>query len=354
MQNEPGTQSTIPDHQDFPTDQRHAPTWPLASAQGDPSRGTNPQLIPYYPAPSGPAITTRRRGIPWYVWVVGVCLGLLAVGILAVTVVLGLAAGMALHATTTNHSGGGPGIGAPGVGAPGAPVQTSALSKSFPVTGTPTLHITDPAGNITVQPGSGSTVAMQATILVQGNPVQNGQDGINVTSTQEGNTIDITVTMAQDTNPFNGNRQVNIDVTVPQQTNMQVRLNAGNITMHGITGQLTTQVDAGNIDVQGGTLSDGSQVQSSVGNVTYQGALASGAKVSIGANTGSVTVTLPANTATSINASTAVGSIGVSGWDLSPSTVNTTGQALSGTLGSSANGSLSVKVNTGSITINQG
>lgn len=347
MQSEPGSQNTSSDPRAQPSATPQTPAWQYPSLR-DPSLradtppGTQPPLIPYYPTarPPIPGPHPRRRhGIPWYVWLVGGCLGVLAIGTLAIAVVMGLVAGMALHVANSHLS----------------PAPSTTLSKRFPVSGAPTITIIDPSGAITIHQGSDSTVAMQATIYAQNLvTTQENATGVAVTSTQHGNAIDITVTINPDSSFFVGKHHVDLDLTIPRQSTLQMTLLAGDISVSHISGLLVTHVAAGNTVVSGGSLATGSHLGTDVGNIAYAGALAPGADVTFVAHTGAVTLTLPPSTAATIDASTSVGNINISGWGLSPNSEAMTGQTLAGTLGSSPNGAIHVSVDTGNITVRQG
>lgn len=337
MRNEPGAEPTIPDAREYPAEKWTTPTLRQTEFPSQSFSDAPPPLVPYPPVYSGPPAKAARRGIPWFVWLIGGCLGALALVVLAVAVLAGLLVSTVVNMTHQE-------------------AQTATQTQTFTVSGAPTIEVTNPVGNVTIERGSTSSVTVRATSSAQdatSTQTQRDLESITVNTSQHGNTISVTVSMNEVDGLLGGNRHVDIDVMVPQQSTAHVDLSVGDLTVSGVSGRLVAKVDTGSITLSGGTLADGSQVQSNVGSITYQGALAPGADVSMQANTGSISLTLPADTATNLDASASVGSIDVSGWDM-PISRDTTGQSLTGTLGSPNSGVLHLRTGVGSIDVRQG
>jgi DUF4097 and DUF4098 domain-containing protein YvlB len=90
----------------------------------------------------------------------------------------------------------------------------------------------------------------------------------------------------------------------------------GNIDVAGISGKMLLQGDTGNITVTKAVLTNGSQLQTSAGNITFSGFLlvptdtsAQDVNYMLSNETGNINVTLPANTAVMLSAYTNIGTI---------------------------------------------
>ena len=108
------------------------PSWQESPSNRPPYQQSGPRFAPYQPP-------SPRRRSHWYVWLIGGCLALLAVTILACAVLGGVFAGFLIR--TANE----------------VPVSETS-QQTFSVTGTPSLDIQDTAGNVSVVAGSAGTV----------------------------------------------------------------------------------------------------------------------------------------------------------------------------------------------------
>lgn len=140
------------------------------------------------------------------------------------------------------------------------------------------------------------------------------------TQTSAANTLTINVTLPQPTN-----NQVDLTITVPpiavqsdqNPPSIDIEAARGNIDVEGISGKLLLQGNTGNITVAKAVLSNGSQLQTSSGNITFSGFLliptstdtASDVSYMLSSETGNINVTLPANTNVMLNAYTNIGTI---------------------------------------------
>ncbi len=117
---------------------------------------------------------------------------------------------------------------------------------------------------------------------------------------------------------------VNVAITLPQSVlplagptmNLDVEAPVGNIAINGISGLMNVAGDKGNIQVSNGLLSGGSRLVTNLGNVTFNGLLATPAAPTpqnnfyqILSSQGNIAVTLPATTNVSMDTYTNQGKI---------------------------------------------
>jgi hypothetical protein len=89
------------------------------------------------------------------------------------------------------------------------------------------------------------------------------------------------------------------------------------------------------------------------GSVIMRGAIPTNATVDIAVSTGDVTLQLPADTQTRLDARTNLGAIQINGWSLAPTRMNSVGAVANGALGAQPSGTLHIRVDTGDITVSQ-
>ncbi len=283
----------------------------------DPREQRGPAMNPglsYQPQwPPGPAsmMSPRQRHSPWY-WMV--------IGFVMVVVILG---GLATFALVSTHT-------------------ITLASKSFTVGDQPALVLNDHSADVHIVSGPNHQITVEGTERLS----TWSANQIPLHYQQSGDTITVTI---DDTNHNIGlglfYQHLQIDVTVPGQTNLTVTSDSGDITSDGVTGQMSLHTDSGNITTNGGsgqitlnadsgdihasningqmtlTTSSGSITatnasasgaslfQSDSGDIHFGGSLADTGTDHFKASSGSITLTLPNDAAFQVQASTDSGDI---------------------------------------------
>ncbi|MEO7002483.1 MAG: DUF4097 family beta strand repeat-containing protein [Ktedonobacterales bacterium] len=294
---------------------------------------------PYPPVPTRyaeVAASTRRRGAPWFVWLLGGCLAVAVIAVLVAALAAGLIGGLAYHIANQ-------------------PTVTQQSSQIFTVSGAPTVVVRNSAGQITVTAGAADQVTAQVTKHARDSSQSQAQhdlDSMQVTLTQSGNTIIIETNY--DTPSSNGffgqQRTVDLAITVPPTASITANDAAGTINLQGVTGLINATNSAGSIHMGSVTLNDGSSLTDNAGSIEGDLALASGAAVTIQNNAGSIDLQLPASTATHLDAHANAGNITISGWPITVSH-DVASASASGDTAAGASGTLTIRDNAGSITL---
>ncbi len=178
----------------------------------------------------------------------------------------------------------------------------------FNVGNTPKIIINDNAGTIHIRSDEDSSKANTVTVRTdksgdaQPNPIVNYdkvQGIITITATRQG---------------F-GDNNVNIDVTTPKTSNVQVNDGSGDVAIDGVTGSVNAQTTQGRIDannvsgqvtlsatngevsVENGNLSGQSSLHSGNGDIRYNGSINTQGRYTFDTSNGSVDVRLPSDAA---------------------------------------------------------
>jgi hypothetical protein len=224
---------------------------------------------------------------------------------------------------------------------------STTTTQTFVVSGTPSVVISDSAGNVTIQQGSGSRVTVQVTKHAWGINDAAAKGVLNsmvVNVSQSGATITVNTQWSG-----TARRSVDLLVTVPAEANANVHLGAGNIDVHQVTGAITLDNGAGNLTASGVTFTGTSRLHAGAGNVTVDGAMASGAAVDVVVGAGNAALTLPSDTPAHLTASTGVGNLTITGWQIPVSGM--VGHSASGDLGGNPTARLTIQVGTGNIAL---
>ncbi len=225
-------------------------------------------------------------------------------------------------------------------------------TRTFTVASPPTLQVRNAAGKVYVTAGPDGQITAQITKKTHGGFLGFGGSSelerVQVRTTQDGATVRVEVDFPSSVHGVS----VDLELTVPAQATLNLRLAAGDLRIRGISGLVHATTAAGNLETHGVTFADGSELEVNAGKASVEGALAPGASLAIAVNAGKCEVHMPAATATNLDASVDVGAIQLSGFAgqiaMSRELVR---QRVSGPLAAGASGTLRIRVNVGEITL---
>jgi DUF4097 and DUF4098 domain-containing protein YvlB len=286
------------------------------------------QFSPSAPYRYPPVQPRKPSGTHVAAWIIGSILAFLVLAGVVVALVAALVGGI-VFSTIGQHE------------------QTVTTTKSFGVSGTPSLVISDAAGNITIVPGEANQVMLQVTKHAWGITDADAKSVLNsmvVNVSQSGTTITVNTRWSGP-----DRRSVDLIVTVPAEANANVHLGAGNIDARQLTGVLTLDTGAGNVTAETVRFAGTSRLHTGAGNTIVDGAMASGAAVDVLVGAGNATLTLPSDTPAHLTASTGVGNLIITGWQIPVSGI--VSHSASGDLGSNPTGALTIQVGTGNLTL---
>jgi len=243
------------------------------------------------------------------------------------------------------------------------------VSKSFDVSGAPHVVVETFNGSIEVTTGAANTVKADVTKRGAGSTQAAAQEdlkNINVSMTQEGNTIHITARRTEQT-INTGNSGAQADVQVPAGAILELRTSNGRLSVTGSTGDVTARTSNGRIDIKGSTgrlkldTSNGTieiesesavvTAQTSNGQINFAGALAPGDH-SFRSSNGRITLALPSGASFRLDADTSNGRV-TSEFALNQSS-GADEKHLLGVVGENPSMSIEAHTSNSNIEINQG
>jgi len=234
--------------------------------------------------------------------------------------------------------------------------QSNVSTRTFAVSGTPTVVVNNAAGNVHISAGAANQVIVQITKHVRmgvGAGTQQAFNSMSANIAQQGSTITITSDFSQNVGLGNllQGRSIDYAITLPAGSVVRADVSAGNIDAANTTGPLTLITNAGNVTATNVTFGNGSALKTNAGNVTASGSLAPGASLDMRVNAGNASLALPATTATHLTASVNVGNLTITGFPVSVSNDGFTGHHASGDTGANPQGTVNITVSTGNLTI---
>jgi len=206
------------------------------------------------------------------------------------------------------------------------------LAHNFRVTGTPTVMIKSDGGTINVQTGPDAT-----SVIVQDtkNPGTFGNaNNLQVNYNQQGNTITFNV-------QGGGQGSVDFAVTVPQGADLQLSTHSG-----------------GDITIDGVTLSGNSTITTDSGSISFNGTIGTSGTEQFTTSSGTIDLTVPANSAFHLKAATNSGLINTSDFPSVKVRPNSQGGAQAtgdvGTVSQGQGATVTLNTDSGDINVRQG
>lgn len=201
---------------------------------------------------------------------------------------------------------------------PGAGVGqvTDRIERTFNVGADPTLTIGNIAGTINIRAGEPGVIHV---VAVRRAPGRGDLDDITIDWDERDDGLGITTSARL---RRTSNRAVNLEITVPPDTNVVVDNGAGTVLVQAVRGELDLHSGAGDVGATGGLA--GGRLDTGAGTVRYEGAPLEDLFLETGA--GSIVLFLPADADVDLDLSTGVGSVDTDEFevfgDVSPRHVN--------------------------------
>jgi hypothetical protein len=125
---------------------------------------------------------------------------------------------------------------------------SDSTTKSFSVFAVPTLVITDPSGRVRIHRGENSSQVTVGWSIGHFGFDVNAHD-IKPVLAQNGDTITVTVPETS-VSSFSGTGGANLDIAVPQQTNVKLNDGSGSVNVEAINGQINAVTGSGGIQAR--------------------------------------------------------------------------------------------------------
>jgi DUF4097 and DUF4098 domain-containing protein YvlB len=210
------------------------------------------------------------------------------------------------------------------------------VEETLAVGDAPSLEITDFAGSITISAGEGDEVRVVATKKASS---QNRLDRIDFSAREADNRVVIETRKSFTT----GNASVELEVTAPADSRVDLHTGAGEVDVRDITGRLDIRSGAGTIDVRGaeGT----ARFDLGAGQIIYEGMPSGDCRFQTGA--GEIILRLPEDSNVRIDLGTGMGAVEVD-FDVDG---RVSQRSAEGVIGDGRQGSISARTGVGGVTL---
>ena len=217
------------------------------------------------------------------------------------------------------------------------PRSREQVEETFEVGESPYLEIRNFAGTVSIRPGEGNLIHVEATKRASGTPALNR---ITVSMTEQGDRVVV------HTKKLNGPSNANVDlvITAPPETEIDLHTGAGTIQLRDMTGPIRANSGAGTIELTGAA--GPVQLGTGAGSIQYQGSPAGHCSFESGA--GDIRLRLPADPDVRVDLNIGLGTIDV-GYDVDGST---SPRDVSGVIGDGSQASIYANTGLGLISVN--
>ena len=176
------------------------------------------------------------------------------------------------------------------------------IVRSFEVDAEPALEVDAFAGTIVVRPGEEGVIEV-AAVKKAGRASALAEVGLEMQERANGLVVRTTAPRS----PRSSGASVDLEITAPPGTRLDLRAAVGNVDVRGMVGDIQVHCDTGNIDVRA---AEGAvQLDVGAGNVQYRGR--PGGACTFAAGAGNVTIALEAGTGARVDLMTGVGKVDV-------------------------------------------
>ncbi len=239
--------------------------------------------------------------------------------------------------------------------------RTEQVAQTIQVQAPVTLVIDVPVGDIQIRGGSDGDVSVQATKHAWGQDSAAAQrvlDDIDVQIEQLGNQVRVTatgLTWADGSSGAPRSPRVDLVISAPTQTALQITSNVGSVDAADLHGDITITADVGSVTLRDVTPIGMLRVDSRVAAIQLSAQLAADATYRLTSDIGRVLVQLPEDSAFNIDARSDIGNVNL-GFPLlgRSSRDNFIGKEVTGDVGSTPSARLILRSRVGDITIQAG
>ncbi len=201
---------------------------------------------------------------------------------------------------------------------PGAELseESDQIERTIPVTALPSLIMEDAVGSVFITAGDSGQIRVVATRRARaadGRTARAAMEATRVEIDQEDEQIRIWVVAPGE---IKGKRpmgtpqvSVDFDLVIPRQSDVSIRLGAGDISLRGLQGSLGVSTRSGDISIEDQQVAGGLAVRSMAGNIAFSGHLADGAAHVMMTGVGDIQVMLSPGSAFQLDAHAGAGQI---------------------------------------------
>lgn len=224
--------------------------------------------------------------------------------------------------------------------------------ERLPVNGLTTLDLTNPVGDVEIAAGDGDEIAIRAVKIARGRSAEEARQRAEAIVLRIEPVGDRLVLVAPTRRVVLGAEdQVDWQVSLPADFRVHVEDRVGTVRLHGLRGHADVSTEVGDLRARDCHFAAPTTLRTSTGTIEWEGALA-GAEghYRVTTSAGHVGISLPVDSAFTLDAQTSVGSINCA----FPVEGAVAGQPVGDTLRGTVNGggpTLTVRTSTGDITI---
>ncbi len=190
---------------------------------------------------------------------------------------------------------------------------TATIGRTLEVADPAALAVDLPVGSLTVRTGEPGQIAVEATKRAWGRSTAEAQrtlDRIDVSIEPTATGVRVTVTgpdWQAGTSTTPRTPQVDLVVTVPEPTQLDLKVGVGRLAVDGVRGDVRITADVGEVELTDVQPVTALEVESRVASIRFEGTLTTGATYRMTSDVGRILLQLPPESAFQIEARSDIG-----------------------------------------------
>jgi DUF4097 and DUF4098 domain-containing protein YvlB len=217
---------------------------------------------------------------------------------------------------------------------------TESTEQAFEVGASPVLEVDNFAGTVTIRSGESEEIRVTITRRAVNSDrlndievdINEQDDGLRIETRRERTVV--------------GNMSVDMEISVPTETEIDVDNGAGNVRIEGVEGQIRAHTGAGNIRVEGAAAPI--RMDTGAGELEYEGDPEGECTFQNGA--GNIVIRLPGDVNAEVELTVGIGNINLEGFDVDGEVSN---QEVDGTIGTGEGATIDAHTGAGTIRLSE-
>ena len=168
-------------------------------------------------------------------------------------------------------------------------------------------------GRVRIEGTDGEAVVVSGQVRARGSDNADARaklDRVQVDLTQDGKTVRVEDTVDQPAGGWrNGSPEVLVTIQVPRNTSIDLDVDVGDVRVEDTAADAAIHTDVARVVVADVSPVEQLTIQSDVGAIEFDGALADGASYEFGSNVGAIEVRLPRQSRFELDASSEIGAV---------------------------------------------
>lgn len=238
----------------------------------------------------------------------------------------------------------------------GTVTATTTFSRSFDVDEPAELTVDLDFGSLAIIAAESDVVQVDATATAFGlsdAEVQEVLNNLQLTATATGSSVEVVGKWKDSTLIRGRSPQIDVRITVPAQTDIEIDMGAGSVEITGVEGNADITADVGQVTLRDLDIPETLTVESGVAEISFYGPLREGSEYRFTSDVGAIQLWLPEESRFAIDAASDLGTVVVEFDVVGETARELTGATVQGVVGGGSDTTLYLRSDVGAIYVRE-